>query len=116
MMAHLKLEILFIDPSYEPIKPKRIQAYVINSLKELKNEANTIKCNTVVMCSSAYAFSSTNEGEWIQGSIADYKEELDKSNIQPLSNNYIEFIRYGQHYMEKNGEGNLALITNNSFD
>lgn len=115
MMAHLKLDILLTDPSYKPVKPKRIEAYVIKSLKELRNEANTIKCNTVVIYSSPYAFGSTNEGEWIQCLIAEYKKELDRSNIQPLSNNYIKFIRYGQHYM-KNGEGILAFITNNSFD
>ena len=32
-----------------------------------------------------------------------------------LDDDYIKFIRYGQHYIEKNGEGILAYISNNSF-
>jgi len=36
-------------------------------------------------------------------------------DINPLSDDYIKFIRYGQHYIQKNGEGILAYISNNSF-
>ena len=35
-----------------------------------------------------------------------------KTNI---NDDYIKFIRYGQHFIEKNGSGILAFITNNSF-
>lgn len=69
----------------------------------------------VVMGNPPYAVSSTNKGEWIQGLVADYKKDLNERNIQPLSDDYIKFIRYGQHYIEKNGEGILTFITNNSF-
>jgi predicted helicase len=40
---------------------------------------------------------------------------LNERNIQPLSDDYIKFIRLGQHFVEKNGEGILAYISNNSF-
>ena len=59
--------------------------------------------------------SSSNKGDWIQSLLADYKKDLHEKNIQPLSDDYIKFIRYGQHYIEKNGEGILAYISNNSF-
>jgi predicted helicase len=62
-----------------------------------------------------YSVSSSNKGEWIQNLLADYKKDLNEKNIQPLSDDYIKFIRYGQHYIEKNGEGILAYISNNSF-
>jgi predicted helicase len=77
------------------------------------NEANHIKRNTPVMCvigNPPYAVSSTNKGEWIENLIADYKKDLNERNIQPLSDDYIKFIRYGQHYIEKNGEGILATL------
>jgi predicted helicase len=32
-----------------------------------------------------------------------------------LDDDYIKFIRYGQHYIDKNGSGILAYISNNSF-
>jgi predicted helicase len=32
-----------------------------------------------------------------------------------LDDDYIKFIRYGQHFIDKNGSGVLAYISNNSF-
>ena len=131
-MAHLKLDMLLADTGYEPIKPKRMQVYLTNSLEEHNpdtgtlfagwlsaeaNEANAIKRDAPVMVvigNPPYAVSSTNKGDWIQGLIADYKKDLNEKKIN-LDDDYIKFIRYGQHYIEKNGEGILAFITNNSF-
>src|SRR5690606_13781955 len=56
----------------------------------------------------------TNKGNWIQGLIADYKKGLNERKIN-LDDDYIKFIRYGQHFIDKNGEGVLAYISNNSF-
>lgn len=131
-MAHLKLDMLLTDTGYEPIKPKRMQVYLTNSLEEHNpdtgtlfagwlsaeaNEANAVKRDApvmVVMGNPPYSSSSSNKGEWIQGLIADYKKNLNDKKIN-LDDDYIKFIRYGQHYIEKNGEGVLAFITNNSF-
>ena len=62
-----------------------------------------------------YSISSQNNGQWITSLVADYKKDLNERNIQPLSDDYIKFIRLGQYYVEKNGEGILAYICNNSF-
>jgi len=43
------------------------------------------------------------------------QKDLKERNIQPLSDDYIKFIRYGQYFVEKNGSGILAYISNNSF-
>ena len=32
-----------------------------------------------------------------------------------LHDDYVKFIRYGQHFVEKNGEGILAYVNNHSF-
>ncbi len=132
-MAHLKLDLLLKETGYQPAKQPRLNIYLTNSLEEShpdtgtlfaswlakeSNEANHIKRDTpvmVVMGNPPYSVSSSNKGDWIQNLLADYKKDLNEKNIQPLSDDYIKFIRYGQHYIEKNGEGILAYISNNSF-
>lgn len=46
--------------------------------------------------------------------LENYKKDLNEKKIN-LDDDYIKFIRYGQHFIEKNGEGILAYISNNSF-
>ncbi|MEY2703736.1 MAG: hypothetical protein RLY43_2375, partial [Bacteroidota bacterium] len=87
-------------------------------LSQEANEANAIKKDTPVMCvigNPPYSVSSNNKSPWIEKLTADYKKDLNERNIQPLSDDYIKFIRFGQHFIEKNGEGILAYISNNSF-
>ncbi|MDD1609638.1 MAG: hypothetical protein LUO95_03255, partial [Methylococcaceae bacterium] len=87
-------------------------------LSDEANEANYIKRDTpvmVVMGNPPYSVSSSNKNDWIQDLISDYKKNLNEKNIQPLSDDYIKFIRYGSHFIEKNGAGILAYISNNSF-
>lgn len=87
-------------------------------LSQEANRANIIKrdCPVMVMIGNPpYSISSQNNGKWITNLIADYKKDLNERNMQPLSDDYIKFIRLGQHYIEKNGEGILAFICNNSF-
>ncbi len=62
-----------------------------------------------------YSVSSANTGEWINHLMMDYKRDLKERNIQPLSDDYIKFIRFAQHLIEKTGEGIIGVITNNSF-
>ncbi len=132
-MAHLKLDLLLSETGYKATKDQRFRIYLTNSLEEHHpetgtlfatwlsieaNEANQIKRDTPVMCvigNPPYSVSSSNKGEWIDNLMTDYKKDLNERNIQPLSDDYIKFIRYGQHLIEKNGEGILAYISNNSF-
>jgi len=132
-MAHLKLDLLLTETGYRPTKNQRFRVYLTNSLEEHHpetgslfanwlsteaNEANHIKRDTPVMCvigNPPYSVSSTNKSEWIEKLTADYKKDLNERNIQPLSDDYIKFIRFGQHFIDKNGSGVLAYISNNSF-
>ena len=133
-MAHLKLDILLGETGYTPDKtPERLNVYLTNSLEEYHpdtgtlfaswlsneaNEANHIKRDKpvmVVMGNPPYSVSSSNKSDWILGLIADYKKDLNERNIQPLSDDYIKFIRFGQHFVDRNGEGIVAYISNNSF-
>lgn len=134
-MAHLKLDMLLTDTGYKPksTQSQRFHIYLTNSLEEHHpdtgtlfanwlsneaNEANQIKKDTpvmVVMGNPPYSVSSSNKGEWIQDLIKEYKKNLNERNIQPLSDDYIKFTRYGQHFIDRTGEGVLAYISNNSF-
>ncbi|MDR3301706.1 MAG: hypothetical protein LBT01_04150, partial [Spirochaetaceae bacterium] len=52
----------------------------------------------------------------IEGQVADYKKDLKgETNLQPLDDLYIKFIRFAQWKIEKSGEGVIGIITNNSF-
>ncbi|MEN9913908.1 MAG: hypothetical protein RL528_644 [Bacteroidota bacterium] len=131
-MAHLKLDMLLTETGYVPTKDQRLRVFLTNSLEEPNpdsgtlwgdllsdeaNQANAIKRDTPVMCvigNPPYAVSSTNKNEWIQNLISDYKKDLNERKIN-LDDDYIKFIRYGQHYIDKNGSGILAYISNNSF-
>jgi predicted helicase len=132
-MAHIKLDWLLAQTGFEDTPNKRLRIYLTNSLEEHHpetgtlfaqflareaNEANGIKRDApvmVVMGNPPYSVSSQNKGVWIDNLMVDYKENLNEKNIQPLSDDYIKFIRLGQHFIEKNGEGILAYISNNGF-
>ena len=132
-VAHLKLDMLLGETGYQHKTDKRLRIYLTNSLEECSTEqptlfsqwlsregmeANVIKrdCPVMVMIGNPpYSISSQNNGEWITNLIADYKKDLNERNIQPLSDDYIKFIRLGQYFVEKNGEGVLGYISNNSF-
>ena len=132
-VAHIKLDMLLGETGYQHKTDKRLHVYLTNSLEESNNEprtlfaqwlsreateANVIKrdCPVMVMIGNPpYSISSQNNGKWITNLIADYKKDLNEKNIQPLSDDYIKFIRLGQEYVEKNGEGVIAYISNNSF-
>jgi len=135
-MCHLKLEMLLQQTGYKPKdenRPKRLNVFLTNSLEESHpdtgtlfaswlskeaTEANYVKRDTPVMCvigNPPYAnFGQMNQGEWIKNLIADFKKDLNEKKIN-LDDDYIKFIRFGQYYIEKNGEGILAYISNNSF-
>jgi predicted helicase len=52
----------------------------------------------------------------IDGQVGDYKKNLHgETNLQPLDDLYIKFIRFAEWKIEKSGEGVIGIITNNSF-
>lgn len=133
-MAHLKLYLLLTETGYKPSTNQRFKVYLTNSLEEASDEkpnlfmsqwltdeaiqADNIKRETPVMCvigNPPYSISSSNKSNWIEKLIDDYKKGLIEKSFNSLSDDYVKFIRFGQHFIEKNGEGILAYISNNSF-
>src|SRR5665648_77244 len=134
-IAHLKLSLAFKKTGFWKFH-RRLGIYLTNSLEQSEaqqnllsfgfaesiaeeaREADKIKRETpimVVIGNPPYSVSSSNKGEWIQNLIKDYKTGLNERNIQPLSDDYIKFIRFAEHFIEKNKSGIVAMITNNSF-
>ncbi|MEK7563929.1 MAG: type ISP restriction/modification enzyme, partial [Patescibacteria group bacterium] len=79
----------------------------------------------VVMGNPPYSSSSQNasvevgtDGKkrktWIGRLLEDYKKDLNEKKIN-LDDDYIKFIRFAHHLIEKTGQGIVAMITNNSF-
>lgn len=132
-MAHLKLDLLLTETGYRPTRDQRLKVYLTNSLEEHHpdtgtlfanwlsseaNEANQIKRDVPVMCvigNPPYSVSSTNKSEWIESLVDVYKTGVQGANKNSLSDDYVKFIRFAQHLIDKNGSGVLAYISNNSF-
>jgi predicted helicase len=138
-MAHLKLDLLLKETGYKPTKDQRFKVFLTNSLEEHHpatgtlwsnwlsteaNEANHIKRDTPVMCiigNPPYSGESANKGEWIMNLMEDYKKEpggkekLKEKNSKWINDDYVKFLRYGQHFIERNGSGVLAFINPHGF-
>ncbi len=140
-MAHLKIDMLLQETGFKPTKNQRLKIYLTNSLEEYQEDdrtlfalarwlseeaqqANDVKRDTpvmVVMGNPPYAGESSNKGEWIMKLMEDYKKEsggkekLNERNSKWINDDYVKFIRYGQHFIEKNGSGILAFINPHGF-
>ncbi|HSX58382.1 MAG TPA: type ISP restriction/modification enzyme [Candidatus Saccharimonadales bacterium] len=134
-IAHLKLGIAFKQTGFWDFH-RRLGIYLTNSLEESpaqidmfmtpgfgesiaeeSKEAAIIKNEKpimVVVGNPPYSVSSSNKGVWIQNLIKVYKENLNEKKLN-LDDDYIKFIRFAEHFIEKNGTGIVAVITNNSF-
>lgn len=138
-MAHLQLDLLLTETGYSVKKDERFKIFLTNSLEEHHpdtgtlfsnwlsaeaNEANHIKRDTPVMCvigNPPYSGESANKGEWIMKLMEDYKKEpggkekLNERNPKWINDDYVKFLRYAQHFIEKSGEGVVAFINPHGF-
>jgi predicted helicase len=138
-MAHLKLDMLLTETGYIPTREQRIRVFLTNSLEEPhpdsgtlwgnllseeSDQSNEIKRDTPVMCvigNPPYSGESSNTGEWIMRLMEDYKKEpggilkLQERNPKWINDDYVKFLRYGQHHIEKNGQGIIAFINPHGF-
>ncbi len=138
-MCHMKLDMILTGLGYKPsAQPPRLGVYLTNSLEEgerveqtlfglsraIAEEAKAatdIKRQTPIMCvigNPPYSGISQNNGKWITGKIEDYKY-VDGVHFGErkhwLQDDYVKFIRFAEHMIEKNGEGVLGFITNHGY-
>jgi len=138
-MAHLKMDMLLTETGYKPTDDQRFRIFLTNSLEEhhkdtgslfsswLSNEAdeaNAIKRDApvmIVMGNPPYSGESANKSDWIMKLMEDYKKEpggkvkLKEQNSKFINDDYVKFMRFGQHFIEKNGTGILAFINPHGF-
>lgn len=119
---------------YKGEKKERAEIYLTNTLENNTNIlltnffddideearlAHNVKNNEnilVIMGNPPYSVSSSNKTDFVENIMKTYKEAVrSERNIQPLSDDYIKFIRFAHWKMEKINKGVIGIITNNSF-
>jgi type I restriction-modification system DNA methylase subunit len=132
-VGHFKVSMVLDEMGYQFKGGKRFQFYLTNTL-EMKDpkqisflidlakegqEAKRIKEKIpilVILGNPPYSVSSENKSEFIENLMEDYKEDVrEERNIQPLSDDYIKFIRFAHWKINHAGKGILGFITNNSY-
>ena len=101
--------------------PYRVIADEANSATEIKRDMPIM----VVLGNPPYSGHSANASRkdgkltWIGELIEDYKQVdgkgLGERNTKWLQDDYVKFIRFGQHRIQKSGAGILAFITNHGY-
>ncbi|MGG5598324.1 type ISP restriction/modification enzyme [Myroides sp. C8-3] len=138
-MAHLKMDMLLQETGYKSGDDQRFRIYLTNSLEEAhpdtntlfsswlsdeSNQANAIKKDTPVMViigNPPYSGESTNKGEWIMNLMEDYKKEpggkerLKERNPKMINDDYVKFIRFSQHFIEKNNNGIIGFVNPHGY-
>jgi predicted helicase len=134
-IAHMKLALQLQELGYDFQGEERLGIYLTNSLEEAITKAETLgfarfiseeadaaseikrdKPIMVVLGNPPYSVSSANKGEHIERLMERYKVAVQgERNIQPLSDDYIKFIRFAHDRIERTGYGIVGMITNHSY-
>jgi len=133
-VAHLKLGLLLKETGYQFKSDQRLGIYLTNTLEEairhsevlfaqwISEEANAAaqikkeKPIMVILGNPPYSVSSVNKSEYIEKLMERYKTAVrSERNIQPLSDDYIKFIRFAHDRIERTGYGIIGMITNHTY-
>ena len=101
--------------------PMRIITEEANAASEIKRDLPimVVLGNPPYSGHSANASRRGNKLTWIGRLIEDYKQidgkSLGERNPKWLQDDYVKFIRFGQHRIKQTGVGVLAFITNHSY-
>ncbi len=137
-ICHLNIQLLLEELGYKSENQKRLGVYLTNTLEEYhdevdlpfanwlaeeSNQASRIKREMPVMVAFGnppYSGESQNKSDFIMNLMQDYKKEpsggkLKEKNPKWINDDYVKFIRMGEHYINKNNEGILAYISNHSY-
>ncbi len=134
-IGHLKMSFLLEELGYRLREDDRFKLYLTNtlemeelaqtelpgmaSLSEESHLAGKVKKQQpilVILGNPPYSVSSTNKSDFIEKEMELYKEDVKgERNIQPLSDDYIKFIRFAHWKIEQAEKGVIGMITNNSY-
>ncbi len=133
-VAHMKVGLKLHETRYNFRSHERARIYLTNTLEEAKDFAdrfefdapalaheatavNVVKRSgvfTVVLGNPPYSVASQNRGNHARLLIAPYKEGLDERKIN-LDDDFVKFIRYAEHSLERVPRGVLGYITNSTY-
>ncbi|MFH1703247.1 MAG: type ISP restriction/modification enzyme, partial [Nitrospirota bacterium] len=134
-VGHLKMSFLLEELGYRLQKDDRVKLYLTNtlemeelaqtelpgmaSLSEESHLAGRVKKEQpilVILGNPPYSVSSVNKSDFIEQEMELYKKDVrEEKNIQPLSDDYIKFIRFAHWKIDRDGKGIIGMITNNSY-
>ncbi|MEW6002936.1 MAG: type ISP restriction/modification enzyme [Nitrospirota bacterium] len=134
-VGHLKMSFLLEELGYRLQRDDRVKLYLTNtlemeelaqtelpgmaSLSEESHLAGKVKKEQpilVILGNPPYSVSSVNKSDFIEQEMNVYKEDVrDEKNIQPLSDDYIKFLRFAHWKIDQAGKGIIGMITNNSY-
>src|SRR4030067_2003237 len=134
-IGHLKMSFLLEELGYRLQPDDRFNLYLTNtlemeelsqtelpgmaSLSEESHLAGRVKKEQpilVILGNPPYSVSSVNKSDFIEQEMEVYKKDVrEEKNIQPLSDDYIKFIRFAHWKIDRDGKGIIGMITNNSY-
>lgn len=132
-IAHMKIGLKLAETGYHFGSDERARIYLTNALEPWQrqlnlpdfealaheatavNEIKRVKRFTVVIGNPPYSnFGQLNKNPFILGLLEDYKRGLEERKIN-LDDDFIKFVRFSQHVIDRSGVGTLGFITNNVF-
>jgi len=134
-IGHIKFSFIIEEEGYTLTEDERPKFYLTNTLEmktlektnlplmsalsEESHLAETVKKETpilVITGNPPYSVSSMNKSDFIEEAMKVYKEDVkNERNIQPLSDDYIKFIRFAHWKIDQSKKGTIGMITNNSY-
>jgi predicted helicase len=134
-IAHAKIGLKLLETGYEfandcPLKvlltnaltPPEEDKFTLGSSNFLFQEVSrvqeikTSKAFTAIIGNPPYSVSSKNKNSYIDCLMKLYKKGVkSEKNIQPLSDDYIKFIRLIHNFICKSGTGIVGIVSNNAY-
>jgi len=134
-IGHIKIAIYLEELGYKIKDNERVKYYLTNtlemeeleqvkfpgmsSLSQESHLASKVKKEQpilVIFGNPPYSVSSVNKSAFIEKEMEVYKKDVRKErNIQPLSDDYIKFIRFAHWKIASHDQGIIGMITNNSY-
>lgn len=124
ILAQQKLQRLLHEIGFPSSFEPHFRLFLDNSLSspmifdEMKNTliSNASPHILVILGNPPYSRSSKNTTPFIERLMESYKRDVrQEKNIQPLSDDYIKFLRLSQELVERNGCGIIGMITNHTY-
>lgn len=113
LISHFCIWLATADLGIAPDSYNLPNMYLRNALelKFLESKVDVV----VVLGNPPYRRLSKNRPQWLITILKDYKKKINERNVQPLSDDYIKFIRWAQWIVGQKKKGIVAYITNNTF-